>query len=139
LIITSSFPSETIGDDKGLANAFAKMLQESINTSDLVAHVEITKYWPGKRSQNKTLYHIQAKVLESFKGPSLDTIEFTQWVKESSKGDAMAHENNTGDKVIVTLEDFGPNHSYRVPEYGYSFPDHSNLLDVARNCCGENQ
>ena len=115
------------------------MLQKSIKASDFVAHVEILKYWPGKRSQNKTLYHIEAKVLEKFKGPSLKTVEFSQWVVEVSKGEAAANENIIGDKMIVALEDYGPNHDYHVPEDSYSFPDHDNLLDVARNCCGENQ
>ena len=112
------------------------MLQKSINTTDLVAHVEIIKYYPGKRNQNKTLYHIEAKILETFKGPSLETVEFSQWIMENSKGEALANENITGERVIVALEDFGPDHTYSVPTDSYTFPSHENLLEVARNCCG---
>jgi hypothetical protein len=137
LITVGSFPSNALGNNKGLANTFAKMLEKSISASDYAAHVEIIKYWTGKRSQNKTLYHIKARELENFKGPSLETVEFSQWIMENSKGEAMANENITGDKVIVALEVYGPNHAYRVPEGSSSFPDHNNLLDVARVCCDE--
>ena len=136
LFIVGSFPSGTFGNDKGLAKTFAEMLKKSIKTSDLVAHVEIIKYSPGKRSNNKTLYHIEAKVLETFKGSLLESIEFYQWVVEGSKGEAMENESITGQRVIVALEICGHDHTYRVPEDSYTFPSDTNLLDMARKCCG---
>ncbi|MGV7222006.1 MAG: hypothetical protein ACQ9MH_10805 [Nitrospinales bacterium] len=136
VVLACSSPSVTFGNDKGLATTFAKMLQKSINASDFVAQVEIIKYWPGKRSKNKTLYHIEAKVLEAFKGPSLESVEFYQWVVEGSKGEAMENENITRQRVIVALENSGHDHSYRVPIDSYTFPSDKNLLDVARKCCG---
>lgn len=109
-----------------LAETFETMLEDSMVDADLVAHVEITGFALEKSSGDLALYRVEAKMLESFKGPSPKTLVFRQWITEEADDDA------TGEGVIVALHESEMDGSYFVLEGDSAFPDHENLLEAAR-------
>lgn len=128
LLAMAACGAQTASDKNGgLAETFETTLEDSMVDADLVAHVEITGFALEKSSGDLALYRVEAKVLESFKGPSPKTLVFRQWIAEQADDDA------TGDGVIVALHESEVDGSYFVLEGDSAFPDHENLLDTARN------
>ena len=132
LLLAAGCGSQVSTDKKGgLAETFETMLQDSMLDADLVAHVEITGFALEKSSGDLALYRVSAKMLESFKGPSPETLVFRQWSGEKADDDAI------GDGVIVALHESEVDGSYFVLEGDSAFPDHANLLATARKLSGK--
>ncbi len=128
LFLVAGCGSQASPDKKdSLSETFEIMLEDSMVDADLVAHVEITGFALEKSSGDLALYRVDAKMLESFKGPSPKTLVFRQWIAEEADDDA------TGEGVIVALHESEVDGSYFVLEGDSAFPDHENLLDTARN------
>ena len=106
--------------------AFENMLGESMAEADLVAHVEIISFRHEKKAGDSSLYEIKAKILKSFKGPSLASVVFYQWTEENiESNDAI------GERVIVALQKSEEDEKYFIPKGSSAFPAHKNLLDLA--------
>lgn len=132
LFLAAGCASQTTSDNKGsLAETFETMLEESMVDADLVAHVEITGFAQEKSRGDMALYRVDAKMLESFKGPAPETLAFRIWVGEE------ADEDTIGERMIVALHESGADGSYFVPEGGSAYPDFAHLLDSARNANGK--
>lgn len=128
LLLAAGCSSQNTSEQKdSLSEIFATMLKDSMAAADLVAHVEITGFAEENRSGDMALYRIEAKMLESFKGPSPEALVFRQWVGEA------ADEETLGEGVIVALHESEADGSYFVLEGESAFPDDDDLLETARN------
>lgn len=121
-ICQSQVPSEK----RGLDDIFASMLLESMEGSDLVAHVEVTGFQFEKMRNEATLYRVESRMLEGFKGPFLETLVFYQEAEEDLKEDV------TGSRIIVTLVKSVQDGRYYVLDNAGSYPVSPELLGVAR-------
>lgn len=132
LLLATGCGSQASSDKKGgLAETFETLLEDSMADADLVAHVEITGFAQEEGSGDLALYRVDAKMLESFKGPAPETLVFRQWIGEE------AEEDTIGERVIVALHESEVDGSYFVLEGDSAFPDHANLLETARNANGK--
>ncbi len=131
LFLAAGCGSQSTPEKKdSLSEIFATMLEDSMAAADLVAHVEITGFAEETRSGDIALYRVEAKMLESFKGPSPEALVFRQWVGEE------ADEETLGEGVIVALHESEADGSYFVPEGESAFPDDEDLLATARKAAG---
>ncbi len=137
LLFAGGGHAQPLSEDPEPENIFAPMLRESMKKSDMVAAVEVVGFQFEKRNGSSTLYRIESKILESFKGPFLQALVFYQWTDE----DINAEDSNddvTGSRIIVTLRKNEQDGRYYVPESGSSFPESEDLRDIARKIEGEN-
>lgn len=94
--------AQTASKNRGLGDIFASMLKESMENADLVAHVEVTGFQYEKKNAGSTLFRVESKILESFKGPSVEALVFYQKVEKGFREEEFK-DDVTGSRIIVTF------------------------------------
>jgi hypothetical protein len=125
IIAAFGLSSQAAADDKEKAAFMAKLLQSSMATADLAAHIKIRNIVALKKTGGKTLYYVEAKVLKKYFGRIRQRLVFHLWA-ETKFGQA-----DIGSERIVSLRRNPQDGQYYAVENGSIITATPALIEAA--------